>query len=105
MKRKVIFKFRLYVAADTQNSIQAASNLTAFCMEHLADRHEIEYVDVFKEPQRALEEGIRMTPTLLKLSPLPMQRIIGTLTDARRVMETLGLSVRHPSAAVVISRG
>jgi circadian clock protein KaiB len=91
MKRKVIFKFRLYVAADTQNSVQATSNLTAFCQEHLADRYEIEYVDVFKEPNRALEEGIRMTPTLVRLSPAPVLRIVGTLADTRRVMETLGL--------------
>jgi circadian clock protein KaiB len=91
MKRKVKFKFRLYVAADTQNSVQAASNLTAFCQEHLPDRHEIEYIDVFKEPQRALEEGVRMTPTLLKVSPAPVQRIIGTLSDTQRVRETLGL--------------
>jgi circadian clock protein KaiB len=91
MKRKVIFKFRLYVAADTQNSVQAVSNLTAFCREHLPDRHEIEYVDVFKEPKRALEEGVRMTPTLLKVSPAPVQRIVGNLSDTRRVRETLGL--------------
>ncbi len=91
MKRKVIFRFRLFIAADTQNSVQAASNLTAFCQEHLAGRHEMEYVDVFQEPNRALEEGIRMTPTLVKLSPAPVRRIVGTLADTRRVMETLGL--------------
>jgi circadian clock protein KaiB len=91
MKRKVIFKFRLYIAADTQNSVQAASNLIAFCNEHLADRYEIEYVDVFKHPNRALQESIRMTPTLVKLSPAPVRRIVGTLADTRRVMETLDL--------------
>jgi circadian clock protein KaiB len=91
MKPKVMFKFRLYVAADTQNSVQAASNLAAFCQEHLPGRHEIEYVDVFKEPQRALEEGIRMTPTLLKVHPAPARRIIGTLADTQRVLEALGL--------------
>ena len=52
---------------------------------------EIEVVDVFKEPQRAILEGIRMTPTLLKLSPLPIRRIVGTLIDTHRVIETLGL--------------
>jgi hypothetical protein len=32
-----------------------------------------------------------MTPTLLRLAPLPIRRIVGTLVDTRRVMETLGL--------------
>jgi len=91
MSRRPVYKFRLFVAADTLNSAQAASNLNALCKTHLAGRHEIEVVDVFKDPKRALAEGIRMTPTLLKLSPGPMRRIVGTLADVARVMQTLGL--------------
>jgi circadian clock protein KaiB len=86
-----MYKFRLFVAADTLNSVQAASNLNALCKAHLAGRHEIEVVDVFKDPKRALAEGIRMTPTLLKLAPGPVRRIVGTLADVARVMQTLGL--------------
>lgn len=86
-----MFKFRLYVAADTLNSAQAMANLRELCQTHLAGRHEIEVVDVFREPQRALAEGIRMTPTLLKLTPSPVQRIVGTLGQKKRVLEALGL--------------
>jgi circadian clock protein KaiB len=86
-----MYKFRLFVAADTLNSAQAASNLNALCKAHLAGRHEIEVIDVFKDPKRALAEGIRMTPTLLKLAPGPVRRIVGTLADVARVMQTLGL--------------
>jgi len=89
--RQAMYKFRLFVAADTLNSAQAVSNLNALCKAHLAGRHEIEVVDVFKDPKRALAEGIRMTPTLLKLSPGPVRRIVGTLVDVARVMQTLGL--------------
>lgn len=92
--RRAIHKFRLYVADETMNSIQATANLHALCETHLAGRHEIEIVDVFKEPQRAILESIRMTPTLLRLSPLPVRRIIGTLVDTTRVLETLGLETK-----------
>jgi len=88
------FKFRLFIAAGTLNSIQAMANLNALCRSHLAGRHEIEVVDVFREPQRALAEGIRMTPTLLKLAPNPSKRIVGTLGQTQRVLETLGLEPR-----------
>jgi circadian clock protein KaiB len=91
MSRRPIYRFRLYVAADSLNSTQAASNLNALCKAHLAGHHEIEVVDVFKEPARAIAEGIRMTPTLLKLTPGPARRIIGTLIDLDRVLHTLGL--------------
>ena len=93
MTRRSTYKFRLYVADDTMNSAQAAANLRALCHAHLPDRHEIEVVDVFKEPQRAILEGIRMTPTLLRLAPLPIRRIVGTLMDTQRVLETLGLDI------------
>jgi circadian clock protein KaiB len=94
--RQAMYKFRLFVAADTLNSTQAASNLNALCKAHLAGRHEIEVVDVFKNPKRAQAEGIRMTPTLLKLAPGPVRRIVGTLADVARVMQILGLD---PDAA------
>jgi circadian clock protein KaiB len=94
MSRRPVYKFRLYVAADTQNSLQATSNLNVLCRTYLAGHHEIEIVDVFRDPKRALAEGVRMTPTLLKLAPLPAKRIVGTLADTRRVLETLGI---HPA--------
>ena len=72
------FKFRLYVAGDAQNSAQAVANLTAFCKACLAERHSIEIVNVFREPKRALADGILMTPTLVKLAPTPApRRIVG----------------------------
>jgi circadian clock protein KaiB len=91
MSRRAVYKFRLFVAADTLNSTQAVNNLNELCKLHLAGRHEIEVVDVFKDPERALAEGIRMTPTLLKLAPGPVRRIVGSLADLGRVMQTLGL--------------
>lgn len=91
MSRRVIFKFRLYVAGDAPNSAQAIANLTALCRTHLAGRYEIDVVDVFREPQRALQDRIFMTPTLVKLSPSPMRQIVGTLSQAETVLQALGV--------------
>jgi len=49
-------------------------------------------VNVFKEPKRALVDGILMTPTLVKLSPAPApRRIVGTLSQAHPILQSLGL--------------
>jgi circadian clock protein KaiB len=85
MSRQPQYKFRLYTADGTHNSAHA------LCNAYLADRHEIEIVDVFREPQRALMDGIRMTPTLLKLAPAPRCRIVGSLSQTARVLTALGL--------------
>jgi circadian clock protein KaiB len=91
MKERVTFKFRLYTAGDTQNSMQAIANLGALCRVYLPDRHEIEVVNVLREPKRALADGVFMTPTLVKLAPLPTRKIIGTLSDAQIVLQALRL--------------
>ncbi len=91
MSRRARFKFRLYVAGDALNSTQALANLTSLCRAHLPDRHEIELVDVFREPERALADGIFMTPTLVKLAPSPVRSIVGTLSQMPPVLQALGL--------------
>jgi len=88
---RTLFKFRLYIAGDTQNSAQAIANLGVLCRANLLDRHEIEVVDVFREPKRALADGVFMTPTLVKLVPSPVRRIIGTLSHTQPVLQALGL--------------
>jgi circadian clock protein KaiB len=94
MTRRVIFKFRLYVAGEAANSAEAVVNLTALCGECLPQRHEIELIDVFKEPERALTDGIYMTPTLVKLTPPPVCRIVGTLSEPLTVLRALGIEAR-----------
>ena len=91
MSRPPIFKLRLYVAGSTQNSMLATANLNALCRLHLPDRHYIEIVDVLREPKRALKDQIHMTPTLIKLMPSPIQRIVGTLNQAPFVLHALGV--------------
>jgi len=91
MSRAPQFKFRLYVAGDAPNSTQALANLNALCKAHLPKRHHIEIVNVFREPDRALKDGIFMTPTLVKLVPAPAQRIVGTLSQTQPLLSVLGL--------------
>lgn len=87
------FKFRLYVAGEAQNSSAAIANLNFLCRNHLADRHEIEIIDVFREPQRALKDGVFMTPTLVKIRPAPTKKVIGTLSKAETVLQAIGVQL------------
>ena len=87
-----MFRFRLFVADEAPNSTQAIANLAAICRAHLTDRHEIEIIDVFREPKRALAESIFMTPTLVVRTPLPVRRIVGTLSQTQTVLLALGLA-------------
>jgi circadian clock protein KaiB len=89
--RRPVFKFRLYVAGDSQNSVEAVANLTAICRQYLPDLHNIEVMDVFLHPARAVTDGIFMTPTLVKVAPAPTRTIIGNLSQTGVVLQALGL--------------
>jgi circadian clock protein KaiB len=82
-------RLRLYVAGNAPNSLKAIANCRAMCAEHFASGHELEIVDLLEHPKRALADGIIVTPTLLKLLPLPVQRVIGSLSDANQLLLAL----------------
>ncbi len=90
-RRRVKFKFVLYVADSTQNSETARSNLTTLCARLPPDHCEIEVVDVLRDPERALRQGVLMTPTLVRLLPLPVMKLVGTLSQTDTVIRSLGI--------------
>lgn len=96
MKRSGTYQFRLYVAGDTQNSVQARMNLRALCETYLPGQHQIEEVDVLRHPNRALVDGIFITPALIKLGPNGTRMIVGTLSETNAVLIALGLEGSAP---------
>jgi len=85
------YQLQLYIADSAPNSVQARGNLRAFCRIHMPECHEVEVIDVLEDPARALDEGIFMTPTLIRRLPLPVRRIVGTLSDTEALREALGI--------------
>jgi len=83
---------RLYIAGGAPNSLQAIANLEAICEEYLQGGHKLEVVDVLEDPSRAMAEGVLVTPSLAKLSPLPAASVIGNLSDKAKVLLALGLA-------------
>ncbi len=79
---------RLYIAGNAPNSLTAITNAQAICKAHFAG-YKLEIVDMLKYPLRALADGVIVTPTLLKLLPLPVHRVIGNLSDTTQVLLVL----------------
>jgi circadian clock protein KaiB len=90
------FLLRLYVAGQTPRCIRAFENLKRLCDEHLADRYEIEIIDLLERPQLGRGDQILAIPTLVRRLPEPMKKIIGDLSNTERVL--VGLDLR-PAAS------
>ncbi len=82
----------LYVTENAPNSARAIANLEAICEEHLKDKFRLEIIDVLEYPRRALADGIVVTPSLAKVSPLPAATVVGNLSDKIEVLRALGIA-------------
>ncbi len=88
---------RLYVAGDGPNSTAARANLKRLLSSRSPESYSVEIVDCIAEPLRAIEEGILVTPTLLRLTPPPRRTVVGSLSEADRRSTALALSLEPPS--------
>lgn len=82
---------RLYVAGQLPGSVDAQAILRALCAADDSNPPELEIVDLLQEPDRALTDGIMVTPTLVRVAPKPEVRILGLLSDSARIRSALGL--------------
>jgi circadian clock protein KaiB len=87
------FIFKLYITGQTPKSEIAVANLRRICTTWFGSQCQITVVDVLEQPEIAEQDHIMATPTLVKLYPPPVQRVIGDLSDQERVRISLGLSL------------
>lgn len=88
------FVLRLYVAGATPRSRRAIASLTEICEQQLHGRYALEVIDIYQRPQLAAEEQIVAAPTLVRLLPEPVARVVGDLSDETRVLVGLDLRPR-----------
>jgi circadian clock protein KaiB len=89
-----VYNLRLYVAGQTQKSMEAFENLKKIAEEYLHGRYQIEVIDLSKNPKLAAGDQILATPTLVRKLPPPIRKIIGDLSNTERVLVGLDIQPR-----------
>ena len=92
-----VMKLRLYVAGQTPRSLAALANLKRICAKHVDGKYELEVIDLIKTPQLAQGDQILAIPTLVRNLPQPIRKIIGDLSNEKRVL--VGLNLLEEQAA------
>lgn len=85
-------ELRLYVSGCTPKSVRAISDFRRLCQEHLSGRCDVEIIDIYQQPELAVQAQIVAVPTLIKSAPAPFRRLIGSLAEGFKVVKSLGLS-------------
>lgn len=82
---------RLFVTGATPRSTRAIANLREVLERELPGRYDLEIIDIYQHPEAASTYQVLAAPTLVKLLPEPVRRIIGDLSDVERVLRGLGI--------------
>jgi circadian clock protein KaiB len=89
-----MFRFKLCVTGHTTitlNTIEQVQQILRDTLDLSEDEPELEIINVLETPQRATEDKVFATPTLVRVAPPPPKRIIGDLSDKRKVTAALEL--------------
>ena len=92
--KMIPYQLKLYVAGTSPKSLEAFANLKMICNEHLKGQYTIKVIDLLKNPKLAKGDQIVAIPTLVRRLPEPIKKIIGDLSNKKRVLVGLDLVKR-----------
>lgn len=86
---------RLFVAGRTPAGRRAVATLERIVADHPGGEEalRLEIIDILEEPERAEEERILATPTLIVTSTGPVRRLVGDLSDRQTVLDALAEAI------------
>ena len=80
------YVLRLFISSEDSNAEETLSSIHQLLEESLGSPYTLKVIDLKKNPQQAEIHQIAVTPTLVRVSPKPVRRIIGQLDDIQRVL-------------------
>jgi circadian clock protein KaiB len=94
VRRRDDYVLRLYTSGSTPRSARAIGNLHKICEDRLKGRYQLDIIDLYQQPELAQSDDVIAVPTLVKESPAPKQKVIGDLSDEKRVLHGLALTAK-----------
>jgi circadian clock protein KaiB len=86
------YVLRLYIAGTTSKSVRAVANIKEICNKNLANRFDLEVIDIYQQPALAEEVQVIAAPTLVKQLPLPSRKFVGDMSNTDRIL--VGLEIK-----------
>jgi circadian clock protein KaiB len=83
---------RLFIAGATPTSMAAIRNLKTLEAEYFPAGSTVEVIDLLENPAAAQRDHILAIPTLVRVKPAPLRRVIGNLNDLGKTLAALGLA-------------
>ena len=82
---------KLYVVGNTEKSKKAFDDLEALLDNDFKGEYSLQVINILEHPELAEDDQIFATPTVVKVLPAPVRKVIGDLTMKEKVLVGLDL--------------
>ena len=86
-----MYKFTLYLSVRSPGSVRAIKNLRTALKENLKAQYSLKTINLLDHPKFSQKGNIFITPTLVKVSPPPVRKVVGDLSSVENASATLDL--------------
>jgi circadian clock protein KaiB len=90
-KHDAKYILKLFISGASPNSVKAINNLKVICEQFLKTKYDLEIIDIYQDHSLAETEQIIALPLLIKKHPLPERKLIGDMSDTKKVLSGLGI--------------
>jgi circadian clock protein KaiB len=80
------YVFRLFISSDNATAEKSLSNIHQLLEQGLDSPYTLKVIDINKNPEQAITNQVVVTPTLVRVEPKPVRRIVGQFDDLQRVL-------------------
>jgi len=87
------YVLKLFVSGASPNSVKAINNIQKILVDHLDGKYDLDIIDIYQETALAAKEQIIALPLLIKKFPLPERRLIGDMSNIKKVLDGLGVAI------------
>ncbi len=86
------YVLRLFVSGDNATVEQTLQRVHRILEQGLRSPYTLKIIDIFKHPEQAELNQVSATPTLVRVLPNPVRRIVGDFDDTERVLQIITMS-------------
>ena len=87
--RVITYQFKLYVSGKGEELKKTIENMTETLEVRIKGRYSLEVIDILKTPQLEDEHNIFAAPTLVRIAPKPVTKIMGDLSYLQKALPEL----------------
>jgi circadian clock protein KaiB len=91
---EVFYELTLFVSGASDLAARAIANARRMCEANCPGQYHLSVVDIHEDPKSLIAYNLLATPTLVKIEPPPVRRVVGDLSQADRVILLLDLPNR-----------